>query len=58
MREKDRIKLRVGNTVTVKLITQSVVTGKVVRRDNKIMISCKEVFYHFNSVVEVIKVLS
>jgi ribosomal protein L36 len=55
MKSKDEIKLRVGDNVTCKLITKNVVSGKVVRREGKIMLSCKEVFYHLSSIEEVLK---
>jgi len=54
MKSKDEIKLRAGQTVTVKLINKNVVTGKIVRREGKMMLSCKEIFYHLSSIEDIL----
>lgn len=54
MKDSDRAKLKVGETVKVRVITGKVVTGKVVRRDGKIMISSDQIYYHFSAINEVL----
>lgn len=48
--------LKVGEVVTVKLITGKITSGKVVRREGKLMLSCNYIYYHSSSIKEVLEV--
>jgi hypothetical protein len=54
MKESRKWKLKVGEVVKVKLITGNVVTGKVVKREGKTMLSCSEIYYHESAIEDVI----
>jgi hypothetical protein len=55
MKESRKWKLKVGETVEAKLISKSgTVTGKVVKRDGKLMLSCDHVFYHEIAIEDII----